>query len=287
MTTAPNESMKTSQQEVQRLLGRCLLRLQQYERLIKVIVAHHELSGSAHGLEKILAARIADTSGKTLGTLVGNLLGSYVVTAEIDTPKAETASSPGDGPWFSIRASLELPDADFARITNELKELVHLRNNLVHHFIDQHDLWSLNGCSEANDALVTAYNRIDQHFEQLQEWADDMQKTRRQVAEYLLSDGCHEFMVNGIAPDGTVYWPSGGIVRSLREAAGELAIDGWTSVMAASRRIIEREPEQTPAKYGCSSWPQVLHESRVFEIRYFETDGQRSAWYRIKENSIN
>ena len=37
---------------------------------------------------------------------------------------------------------------------NELKELVLLRNNLVHHFIDQHDLGSLDGCRSATDEAV-------------------------------------------------------------------------------------------------------------------------------------
>lgn len=62
------------QYEVQRSLGRCLLRLQQYERLLKAIVAHHDLSGPAHALEKIRAARIDAASTKTLGILVGQFL---------------------------------------------------------------------------------------------------------------------------------------------------------------------------------------------------------------------
>jgi hypothetical protein len=72
--------VQAQQREVQRLLGRCLLCLQQYERLMKAIVAHHDLSGSAHALEKIRAARIDGASRKTLGNLVGQLFGSYVVT---------------------------------------------------------------------------------------------------------------------------------------------------------------------------------------------------------------
>ena len=40
------EELKTRQHEVQRLLGRCLLRLQQYEKLVKAIVAHHQVSVS-------------------------------------------------------------------------------------------------------------------------------------------------------------------------------------------------------------------------------------------------
>lgn len=47
-TTAPQAGSADLQREVQRLLGRCMLRLQQYERLLKAIVAHHELAGPAH-----------------------------------------------------------------------------------------------------------------------------------------------------------------------------------------------------------------------------------------------
>ena len=47
---------------------------------MKAIVAHHEISGPAHSLEAIRAARIEDAATKTLGTLIGQLFGSYVVT---------------------------------------------------------------------------------------------------------------------------------------------------------------------------------------------------------------
>jgi hypothetical protein len=64
--------LQAQQREIQRLLGRCLLRLQQYERPIKAkaIVAHGDISGPAHALEGIRAARIDDASTKTLGTLM-------------------------------------------------------------------------------------------------------------------------------------------------------------------------------------------------------------------------
>ncbi len=47
---------------------------------MKAIVAHHDLSGPAHALANIRAARIDDASTKTLGVLVGRLFGSCVVT---------------------------------------------------------------------------------------------------------------------------------------------------------------------------------------------------------------
>jgi hypothetical protein len=67
MTTSPaTNALQPLQQDVQRLLGRCLLRLQQYERLMKAIVAHHEISGPAHSLEAIRTARIGRCRTKTL-----------------------------------------------------------------------------------------------------------------------------------------------------------------------------------------------------------------------------
>jgi hypothetical protein len=283
MTTPPAaDALQTLQRDIQRLLGRCLLRLQQYEHLIKALVAHHEIAGPAHALETIRAERIADTASKTLGSLVGEFLGSYVITGDAQTSNQFTAHAASDAISFGVRMQLSMSAEDYARTESDLKELVLLRNGLVHHFFDQHDLWSLEGCRGAHDALFAAYSRIDQHFEQLRGWTEHMDQARRLTAEFVQSDAFHDLVVNGIAPDGTVDWSAAGIVRALRDAAGELAVDGWTPVALAGRWIADRHPEQLPIKYGCSSWRQVVHESRAFELRYREVDGQRAAWYRAK-----
>lgn len=277
-----DDELQAQQREVQRQLGRCLLRLQQYERLMKPIVAHHDISGPAHSLEAIRAVRIEDTATKTLGTLVRQLFGSYVVT-EGDDVSEKDPDLLADVISFRTRVQLSLSAEDYVRTQADLKDLVSLRNALVHHFIDQHDLWTIEGCQIAHDALTTAYTRIDQHFEQLRGWAEHMDQARRLTAEFVQSDEFHDLVVNGIAPDGTVDWPAAGIVRALREAAGELAVEGWTPVATAGRWISERHPEQLPAKYGCSSWRQVVHECRLFELRYRDVDGRRAAWFRARE----
>ena len=282
MTTLPaNDVLTMQQREVQRLLGRCLLRLQQYEKLMKAIVAHHEISAAGSPLASNQEQRIADAASKTLGTLVGTLLGSYVTTDEVEDASEPDARD--DIISFKVKMSLRMSAEDYDRTQNDLKELVLLRNNLVHHFIDQHDLWSLDGCRGAHDTLTVAYGRIDQHFEQLRGWAEHMDQARRLAAEFVQSDVFHDLVVNGIAPDGTVDWPAAGIVRALREAAAQLAVEGWTPIAAAGRWIADRHPEQLPAKYGCSSWRQVVHECRLFELRYREVEGQRAAWYRPRE----
>jgi hypothetical protein len=282
MSELADGDLQDHQHEVQRLLGRCMLRLQQYERLIKAIVAYHDLTGPAHALESIRAARIADAAGKTLGALVGQFLGSYVVTDGADTSADALGKAPAEVTSFSMRMHLSLSAEDYAQTQDGLWELVSLRNNLVHHFIDQHDLWSLDGCREAHEALAAAYARIDQHFERLRGWAEHMDQARRLAAEFVQSDAFRDLVIHGITPDGSVDWPAAGIVRALREASVELAVEGWAPVASAGRWITQRYPDQQPARYGCASWRQVLHESRLFELRYRDVDGRRAAWYRAR-----
>lgn len=283
MTTSNHEDLQALQHEIQRLLGRCLLRLQQYERLIKAIIGHHRLSGPVHDLDRARAAQIDGTSRRTLGSLVADFLGSYVVADTIDPREDATIKSAEAANWLSMQMQLRLSDTDFARAETGLGELVVLRNSLVHHFIGEHDLRSLDGCRIAQDALVAAYSRIDQHLGQLREWAGDMERTRQALSEVLQSEEFKDAFVNGIAPDSTVNWYAAGVVSALQEALGALAVDGWARVADAGRWIVERYPEQRPAKYRCSSWRQVVHEAPTFELRYFDMDGQRSAYYRERE----
>jgi len=53
-----------------------MLPLQQYERLMKTLLVHHELAGPAHTLEAQRAANLEKFSEKTLGTLVKALFES-------------------------------------------------------------------------------------------------------------------------------------------------------------------------------------------------------------------
>ncbi len=108
------------------MLGRCLLRLQQYERLMKAIVAHHDISGPAHELENIRAARIDDAFTKTLGNLVGRLLGSFVVAEGADTADAG-ANDTEDVPHIAMRMQLSLSAESYVRTQRALRELVLLQ----------------------------------------------------------------------------------------------------------------------------------------------------------------
>ncbi len=63
-----------TQREVQRLLGRCMLRLQQYEQLMKTLLAHHEMAGPGDILEAHRSSRVEKLSDKSLGHLVNGFI---------------------------------------------------------------------------------------------------------------------------------------------------------------------------------------------------------------------
>lgn len=275
MAPSPDLELRVLQASVQQRLGQCVVQLQAYEGLIKAILAECEVSGTANGLDS--EARAADTGRKTLGLLVGQLMGSFL-TAEPQTSAPADEPKPADGlPSFRIRMQIGIPADEFARIESDLKDFVCLRNELIHHFIEQHDLKTVAGCRFAEDALIAAHCRIERHWDDLRQWAQDLIQTRQQVADFLGSG-----MVRAILVSGKVPWPMTPIVAALREAAAELAVDGWAPVVEASELVLLRYPDELPANYGCSSWRQVLQESGIFELRYRETEGHRTAWYREK-----
>ncbi|RON25644.1 OST-HTH/LOTUS domain-containing protein [Pseudomonas lini] len=283
ITAIPSDDVPDLQRIVQRKLGRCLLRLQQYERLLKVIVAHGELSGPADQLHTIREQKIACAQKKTMGTLVGMLTESRLTLPPRNEEESQTEADAGDQSWFSYRQQLEMPAEHYEATKVALKELVDLRNELVHHFLVRFDLWSESGCQAADGFLEESYETINRHYLNLHRWAKTMDVARAEMASFIQSQAFRDVLTDDIRGDGSVYWPGSGICRCLREAETKLAEGGWTRLEAAIHWIGSTYPEQTPQRYGCSSWRHVLHESRQFEIRKSQADNKHTAvWYRCK-----
>lgn len=279
MTESFDDELQAERREVHCLLGRCMLALQHCELVAKVIVANHDISGPVP-LDASGNARVPNLARKTLGAVVKDLLDSFLTTAERAGLAEDLEDSRLDEPQFRVRMQFHLSAEELARTEAGLRELVLLRNTLVHHFLEQHDLRSVDGCRGAQDALTAALARVSHHFENLRRWADHLEYARLRVRAFVSSEAFRDQVVDGIAPDGTVHWPAAGIVGAVREAAAALQVDGWTAVAEASEWIAVRYPLQLPARYRCRSWRQVLHESRLFELSYRQVGGQKTAWYR-------
>ena len=276
------ENIAEVQREVQRKLGRNLLRIQQLEVMVKSMVAHSVIESESGDIHSFLDKRKQDIAKKTLGQVVGDL-----TTDLISLPAKEEGQQqerPGDPTkiWFRTSFRIEMSPEDHQRTQRRLAELVEMRNELVHHFIEIHDIWTVAGCASADAYLDDCFRLIDERFEELRKMAQHQDEVRKEMANVMQSDGFSDFLLHGILPGGTgAIWSSCTIVNLLRDAEATLAVDGWTPLARAIEHISSREPGHTPKRYGCSSWRQVLHESAIFTIRREQSElgAAKETWY--------
>jgi len=286
-----SENVTAEQREVQRKMGRCLLRLQQYEGLLKAIIAHQAIEGPGNQLQSIRDTKVEDLKNKTLGHLVGVLTGSYIAVESADAADSAADEPQSEVPatgWFRMRSSITMSPEGYAETVQQLRELVLLRNDLVHHLIEKFNVWTLDGYRDATAYLDAAYLKVDSHYASLASWAKSMQEAQSLTAAFFASKEWEDFFVHGIAPEGTVDWPRATVVKLLRDAARTKSQDGWTNLADAIALIGSAHAEHTPRRYGCSSWRQVLHESKLFIVRREKAmDATPGAtWYRIREGAI-
>ncbi|MBF6986486.1 OST-HTH/LOTUS domain-containing protein [Cupriavidus sp. IK-TO18] len=110
LTPTNPDALLDLQRTVQRKLGRCLLRLQQYEILLKSLVAHRDIAGPPARLQAIRDAQVVYVQKMTLGTLVGMLTDSYLTPNQDDAAASEDES--GDGglwAWASMASVMATP----------------------------------------------------------------------------------------------------------------------------------------------------------------------------------
>lgn len=194
ITAVPADGVPDLQRTVQRKFGRCMLLLQQYEKLLKAMVSQSELSGPVDRLQAIRERKIGFVQQQTMGTLVKMLTEGYMsspVTEEkLRLPEAHTGSQN----WASFRNQIELPSERYERTKAALKELVVLRNAMAHHFIDRFDLWSASGCLAADAFLEESHQTIHEHYLDLHDWAKTMSEAQTAMAMWLNSQDCEDML---------------------------------------------------------------------------------------------
>lgn len=293
-TVFMNDTLATVQREVQRKLGRCMLRLQQVEQLLKAVVPHISMEGEAKNLISIQEKQIACAKTKTLGGLVsmlaGELLSPAVSDAEVSGDEPDEVGDVDETGWFKHRHQISMSAEDYEQTKLALADLVEMRNGLVHHFLERFNIGLVSDCHKAEIYLDECDTQIDTQLARLQQWANGLQKLRELAAEYMNSQEFEDALVHGIMPDGAVHWLRATIVECLRIAEQACSIDDWTLLDTAIAHIRKNEPEQMPSKYGCKTWRQVLKKSEQFEIRedVNPLSGRGQVWYQsLKDTSLN
>ena len=206
----------------------------------------------------------------TLGGLASELFNSVVVDAR-ESVKEGLIDATETRLSARVQYTIVMGAEKLAATQTAVHDMVQLRNGLVHHFIERFDLRSEDGCVNANEFLVAAFSAVDERVRELAGWAKAMDAARVHAAAVVSSPEFENLIVNGIQPSGDVVWECSGIVSGLYEAFDELAKDGWMSLDHARSWFTTHYPDQTPQRYGCASWKEVVHKSRAFRMDYRAT----------------
>lgn len=276
------------QRVVQRKLGRCLIQIQQYELLLKEIVAKSEISGAMRAMDAQIADNFSAVANKTMGLLVGELTEKCIRPTLVESEQtqseqatAASAGAAGDGAdeaddddypagWARLRSSISMSPDRHAQLIADLQDLVDLRNDLVHHFVEGQDLVSEEGCIAAEMYLDDCYAEIDRHLVSLRGWATSMNEAKQKLASFLASPECKEFLIAELTPPSSA--PRAAALPTLiellqRAEAAQTKDDGWASLNSAIAFVKTVAPEETLTKHSFGSWRQVIHEAGQFEVR--------------------
>ncbi|MDR7307941.1 OST-HTH/LOTUS domain-containing protein [Rhodoferax saidenbachensis] len=277
------------QREVQRRLGRCLIRIQQYEILLREMVAKLEVTGML-GVSTVQTAEASSAlPNMTMGNLVGELTGKYFRPTLLDSgetqsdePNDETEHPVG---WMCFRSSVSMPPDAHAKLTTDLQELVDLRNDLVHHFVEGQDLVTEVGCIAADMYLHDCYDEIDRHVVTMESWAKSRNDALRSMDAFITSDAYKDFLRTEVSePAAPREVGVQELVELLSRAEGELTGNGWTSLDAAIEFIRTVAPEASPRQHGFGSWRHMMSKSQAFDVRRGPTgpQGRMETRYRSR-----
>lgn len=297
VSTHPVASAIEVQREVQRKLGRCMIRIQQFELLMKAMLSSMAGEGTVKEFELAKEKTASNVNGKSLGNLVNDyFFTDYLVNAdtvrdkldraeEAELASPEAAAVAAGLPYFKYRFQMQMEPRELKREKAALNKFRDLRNEIVHHLLDKFNLGEASSCQAALAYLDESYEAIDEHFIRLKGWASSMNTAREASIAFMQSNAYLDFLVNGVYPDGTVDWPASGVVNALRTAEAACATNGWTLLDSAIAWLRTDHADQTPAKYQCKTWKQVLKRSSQFEIRAAvdSVSNRGQTWFRSSE----
>jgi hypothetical protein len=199
-----------------RLLGKCLVQTQAVELLLKRLLAVRTFGGTVEELEVQLAARHADYKTNTLGTLVKEVLGSYLVSESYERPEAPEPP-PSSRIYVHFHHVLTMSDERLVEMRQLFTVLVSTRNDTVHHLAELFPLRTAEGLKQALEFLSGFEKCLDEVWAEVKAWAESHDKARVLAGRFMREPEFENLLFDGIYPDGAVNWEVAGIVRALRQ----------------------------------------------------------------------
>ena len=165
-----------------RKIGRNVVNLQRFERMLKLIIVRSNVQGYASELAKIHQDRTKETSHRTLGLLVKEFLDTVYST---DDPFSEGPADALNEIWISHAFRVQANADSISKRERELREVVEERNSLIHHWLAEVDFDSIDECQELISRLDAQDDRLKPHYESLMRELGDMQAAQNELRRLL------------------------------------------------------------------------------------------------------
>jgi hypothetical protein len=236
--------------QLHRRLGRNLLRFQEIELSLKLMLPYIHPDGGAKGAKAMREYQARNVDGKSLGLLVEQFKSAISGTPEL---------------WESGLAAL-----------------LEARNELVHHFYHRFDFVQPDSVQKAIEYLDAQYREADEWWQVLRvqslvlllvlietrpalaaEYGRHREKLLAQLPPYV------EFVVS--SDPGRTAWATTRIAKLLRMAEQQnQPVKGMTLLSRAGNFIKSKSPDVTVKAYGLKTLKEVLIVSGLFHVAVSE-----------------
>ncbi len=262
--------------EVHRKIGRNMMLFQEFEYLLKFILANGKFSGFISELKAIRTEQAARINKQTMGQLVSQ----YVENTHPDFEYKSDVPEKLKEPHFSFNFQIECDPSNYEAKKEALAEIVLERNELVHHLLPSFDVTSVQSCEGVGNKLDDQCEKIRQEISEMKLILKSFNDIRKDVVDFLRSDeSTTYFMLNIIQQSKLVALLSEISVKKQRS-------DGWTVVDAARRLVIQNAPEEIgrlKEKYGHKTLKSLILASEMFDLYEEATSkGGTRVLYRLK-----
>lgn len=163
-------------------IGRNVVNLQRFERMLKLIVVQNNLSGYASELAKIHQNKTQGTNYRTLGSLVREFFDTIYSN---DDPFSDGPAEALNDIWISYAFRIQSNRDPTSTGECELREVVVERNLLIHHWLAEVDFESVDECQELISRLDAQDDRLKPHYESLMRQLGNMRAAQEAVLKLL------------------------------------------------------------------------------------------------------
>ena len=230
------ETGSEARDEILRKVGRNVLLFQQAERRLKWLAARKRIAGMPDEIA-IAAGKLGEqVARETLGAVMRRAIDT-AAPGEQEQARIEAAVMERGCTHLEFGFEISFSDSETNAAWREgLEALVEDRNELVHHFLDRFDIWTIEGCQQADQYLAEQHARHAPLVEDLRRHCEEISAGMGMLSEALKQDDVLAEILHGhLRLELEVV---------LRQVAAEKArADGWTDLCHAGNQLAGKDPQ--------------------------------------------